>query len=1467
MSEYSDAPAFVICGPRAGRIGSIYPTPVMHAPRDPAVDLLPRTVNRATSLQRDVAVIYPATDPQYGVLAEKIVGALAACGGAAMECIADLALMPERSTPLPAAYRSRPLIVLGSLNTNRTLQPLYADYLCSTDATYPGGDGYDLRTVVNPYGTGTNLILAGGSSFAGVARAVEKLLAALEAAPSLTVPFLLQVELAPGLAADLAAWPYTPLFDSAELQASRNRALLFFTEPIRVIGAYTLMWSWTGDVRYADIARDTLRSLNERMTDGYGDWHYLAERFMRAVPLLIAGGFLDDTDIARTDHLLLLTALGNQDEWWRMRVGEPPLGHRHQGKGTYEFLLLARYLRDQANPTPELRALCDRWIAECRTFLDYLAAARGDDQDDESSLNNIATVFRYALGQELHAFFTSGNARLVAERCLALHDNHGSGAGQGGYGESQGMYLQQEATVQTAASAFYYGDGRLKWILHQLPNLAVAQRYSFLHYTPVFLQKFDTGPELASVPPEAERSVQVLPVTDHQFRISHHPPEHIEYSGHMVNAPETWQLPEAVGLNRISQAHGFDKIRLRSGYGRSDAYLLIQGFQGGFRWQGHMQAANAIVRFFQSGHVWLVQNTSRHSYHDKNGLFISDGRNDTRLPPIAECVATADFSPAALTVTRLSDYHHTTWTRHLFWSKAGEGCFVVIDRVAFEADGPYSLTCSWRTPGYAELAGRRWRADQGTHRFTLVASDHVAATCEEEFDQGACAPFVLRQRRAGSQRASDEATFQNLFYVRAQDATETLDLQRLDDRSALILRDGAPHAWCAVGLKQKFKWLGGAAASAASAWADPKSLVFAGAAEVAFVSVGWRLRSAAPVSALFDLSAATLTVRLDAPDVETTTATFRLGAQVNEFALRDTEAVVLPLPAPDCAALAHAIGAWLGALRPALTSPSAQVASTAQDWASAWTFDSGARVPERIRRVCVTADPLPIDHSPDQLLDPVMPDGYSREIWRQWPRADEYRITLRFPDAQPVSALNILGDCIDDPTLRTFNPLPEGIAVEIETDDGTRRACAVARAPDRRYKRYRDAENRLETYTAAVGEKARAFHLRIPVAADGRPFVLHRLEVLGDRQVAPAVTHWTAADLDGDGVSEIAVINALNELLVLDATGRVRWRHPLPAPATHLSAQPLDAGRPPVLCVGLLGGDVQLYHADGTLRAALPLAAAYAKLKDCLFGWYNAAHSLAVWHRDAAGRGSLVVGGYGIILFLDADGAIAGHSFVDGPWAYDILVAPETRADRGDVYVRCGWNHGILYYKGVPGPGPSGHRHSFGGFMQPMFRELRRVIPFLNGRSLAAAWVDVPSCPAGALFAATELGCGVLSTAKSDWLWKLEGGMSLNACTLGRLADQPVAFTAGADGFVTVVNLADGCVLHSHHAGAPVIGVSQTAPGDLLIATRTGVQRLDPAWQPRGTLTRAIRRVLSFSDGQLLVLRDDNTIELLQTLP
>ena len=271
---------------------------------------------------------------------------------------------------------------------------------------------------------------------------------------------------------------------------------------MKLIGAYGIMYAWTGDRHYGEWAGELLKSLNAQMTDSYGDWHYRAERMLCVLPWLIAGGFLDDADILRTDQLMLGTALGTEDMWWRMRSGDPPLGHRHHGRGTFEFFLMARYLKEQANPNDALREKCERWIAETSAYLDGLGRAATDDQDDESMLTNVTSVFWYALGSEKFDFFESGNAHRFAERALARHDNMGANAGPGGYGEALPgtMVLQQEATVPVAASAFYYQDGGLKWVLEHMPNLKTPLISGYQQFSPIFMHMFHTGDEL---PPTA----------------------------------------------------------------------------------------------------------------------------------------------------------------------------------------------------------------------------------------------------------------------------------------------------------------------------------------------------------------------------------------------------------------------------------------------------------------------------------------------------------------------------------------------------------------------------------------------------------------------------------------------------------------------------------------------------------------------------------------------------------------------------------------------------------------------------------------------------------------------------------------------------------------------------------------------------------------------------------------------------
>lgn len=1411
-----------------------------------------RPLVRTTALgdrKRVPLIVHPDGDG-WAPLAAKIHAALVARGVTA-EVAADTALIPERSVPLAAAQRQRPLIVLGSLGTNRVLQPHYANYLCATDAAYPGPDGWELRTLVDPYHTGANLILCGGSRQAGVARAVDRLGAEIARAPEgVTLPWLLHVELDPAVAALFAAWPHTPLGpDAARIPTSRG--YYFFADLIRSVSTYAHMWWLTADTRYAEVALAHFRALNEHVVDSYGDWHYLAERFLRALPVLAGGGWLTEADRTRTHQLLLGTALASQNDWWRMREGKAPFGHRHQGKGTYEFLVLARVLRDAAEPSPALRALCDRWITECTAFLDGLVRAGIDDQDDESTFNNIAQLFRYALGEERHGFFTEGHARRAADRALALHDNMGSGAGQGGYGEGLSMYYQQEAATQVAGSAFYYGDGELKWIFQHLPRLARAQRFMPFQFTPTFVHQFEVGDELAPQVPRRYCGVSVLPATAHQYTLCTEPPVHIEPRGHLANAIETWLTPEGVGLTRLPREQAFDKLALRGGFAPTDPYLLIQGYQGGFRWQGHMHGANCIVRFAQAGHVWLVQNTVRHAPYDKNGLQFSDGPGLAPLPPLAAHLASADFAPAALTVTQLPDCSGADWTRHLFWSKPGDGWFVVIDHARFTAAGRHSLTCTWRTPAWAGSEGRRWFSRQGTHRFDLVAGEYIPTTTEEETNQGASRPYVLRQRRQGHHAAGDETSFLNLFFVRPQSAPESLDLLRADTRSAVVRRDGQTIAWCGAALTADSRWLPDAVATAASALLTADTLVLAGATGLTLP--GLTFRCDRPAALHLDLTAGTLTVTAPAdarPDLF-------LDAPVSEI----RHPVSLPLPL--AAALKSAVAAWLAAQNPTLQPPATSPAAAAGSWPTLWAQPAGPAVPERLRNVCVTANPPPVDGIAQQLIDTVPPQ--SREIADQWPAAPRYDITLRFPAPQAVESLAILGDGVDEPTLRTFAPLPDGLTVEAEMIDGTREPCAVADAPNRLFKRvYVDLAVALQSRKAAVNRTVAALHVHCPAPPHGRPLVLHELEVLGPRRIPPAVKHWLAADLDGDGQAEIVLVDVSGHLRVLDGQGCLRWERPLGLEATHLSLQPADAGGAVAVCVGLIDGTLHVFGASGQPLWRRALADDLRAFTDRLMGIFYVVNSVEVWHRDATGRGWLAVGGYGLALFLDGDGRILGHAWADGAWVTNILTLPAGHPRAGDLYFRSGWNHGIGHYRAHPGAGPSGVVQSWGGFRQPMFRELTQVIPFVNGPTLGFRQVPIPGRPAGAILAAAELGFGLLDLADNTWTWQHTVANRLQACATAEIDDAPAVLIGAADGFLNGFAQADGRVLRTHAAPAPVVGVQALGPDRLLVASRAGLEILDADWQVRATLARPLRRALVVGHRRVLITRDDHTLEMVE---
>lgn len=1403
----------------------------------------PRTVNWETILVKEnvnlATIIYPAKNPLFRKLAENLADAFRKFSGASPVLLSDEEVMPDRISRMPDDYRSVPLILLGDINTNRTMVNLYVRYRCFADADYPGEDGYELRTVINPYTRSTNVIVVGGSTPKGVGRGVDRLIEELakHSQPrQIILPFLLETDISRGLKKRLDEYPYTNLEAPKPTMASIQGY-----DVIRVVGHYALMYAVTGDRRYGAYAADCLRLFNSHHTDSYGDRHYYMERLLVGIYWLEAGGFFSDEEVVQVDRLLLGTLVKAQDNWWRRKDENIPLGHRHHSKGTYEFLQQARFVRENANISSETYAQCEKWIAECVAFLDALCNACIDDQDDETTLNNMSNLFVYSFAEERYGFFESGNARQSALRALALTDNMGAGAGQGGYGESHmsAMYTQIDATTAVAASAFYYRDPQLKWILEHMPFLREPLRGNIFIYCPIFLHNYATGQNLPEKEPGGLVGIQVLPVTQHQYALNTTPPENIVPLGHFVNAPETWQLAEGIGRNKMTRKEGFDKLALRQSFEPEGAYLLLQGYQGGYNWQGHHQAANCIVRFSQFGKIFLIQNARRHTTYDKNGVLVSKGWDSEGLSPYSRLDGVVENDHCGVAMTSLPECRGAYWRRQILWMKKGSGYFLVLDSIQPQAAGEFSMTCTWRTLAFAEKDGRVLTSGQGDAVFRIVCGEELQNHLGEEYMEGAASPYVWRQYQGGELGQGESVSFHNLFYARKETEDELIDVIKLDTDSGMVKKDGSVESLYRQNPSgNKFEWAG-ISADAALAWLSETCFVLSGAKTVR-------------LGEILLIAASSFSLILESSGVITLTSDYPVQATINGSPAAFPSGIFL-LPAGMAANIVKKI--WDAAIHQ-MRSPTILQQSTRQPMEvkalqQVWRTANFGVAPQRIRDVRIKCDPSPANGFDEQLIDTVPLE--LREFWTQWYEAPEYRLQLRFPTKPLVDSLRLIADGYDEPMMRVFNPLPENIELT-SSYQGIQQSHRVEMLAEVvTFKRYRGQLDRMAGHRALIGTPVDAIELVIQ-APKNRLFVLQDIEIFGGDPIPVKVAHLVTHDLTGKGSGEIFIVTEENEIILLNRSGSILWRQKTHEIVSYVACLDLFGDGKKYICLGMVGGELRILTPEGNLFRAVQLNYLF-KMRLSLFGWVETVLSLSIWRRDESGRAALAVGSYGTIVFLDPDLNILGHSFVDGSWVVNSHAVPAGYANAHDIWVRCGWNHGISVYQGLDSFAPSGKAADFGGVKQPLFRDIKQVIPFVNGHTVAFEWIDRPQ--GGCIVAAAENGVGVMDTISMQWLWMQRGYPYLTGCRLSR--DGQRVILSGMDGFVTVVQFATGKLIQRRWLGKSVVGFGLY--GDTLAAaTLDGIYLLDGDLRTCGFTALPNPRKMICSGNQILVVDQDQKL-------
>lgn len=611
---------------------------------------------------------------------------------------------------------SGPTIVLGTLDNNEQLARMYGLRMSYADAIYPGDGGYQLQTVIDPFGLGGNTVVVGSSDLTGAGLGADRLLEIVGAQNDSVIPWLFEAKLSDQAASYLQ---YDGKPTPANIQTALNSvstwlsrlkpnassetdaaSLHYVLSRIKIYGENYLLTAHPGlgEVykkllvgyanyvnRYPSEAKTQLNERQNMWTDGdtiIQNWTVL-----EASPIFTA---LERKQIASAFYLTY-EANANDGYLTKAEASGPRWNHQifpalsliagsdHFGK---------YYALPQA---PAWRQLGERIFTGNTS---YISLDEGSDYLMHVPMTNID--YGMATG---NLDFIARSLRPSADLNALMIDNLGTMAGGGdtypfGYSNA---YSWGHSQVMNAATLFY-DDPLYRFLLERTRTGPFpGQRMSDLDY-PIHTYTAVKHGEAAELPEGAYPKVQAYPVE----------------KGIYDDLKDTEQTVLDVALPDT-----FHKMTFREGFGPDDSYLIVDGFSAGAH--GH-QDGNAILNYSANGRLFLtdrdyIENTPEHH----SGLVVVKNGEQKKKPPLAKLQWAADIGGIGLSRSTVPNYNGTDWERSII---SPNGSFYLIyDNVLLQEAGNYMLKNNWQTLGTPNVGRDRFEAEQQGVTMTIESMD------------------------------------------------------------------------------------------------------------------------------------------------------------------------------------------------------------------------------------------------------------------------------------------------------------------------------------------------------------------------------------------------------------------------------------------------------------------------------------------------------------------------------------------------------------------------------------------------------------------------------------------------------------------------------------------------------------------------------------------------------------------------
>lgn len=1012
-------------------------------------------------------------------------------------------------------WQTGSLVVLGNLLESKPFARLYGNFFVCADAGYTGDEGYELRTVHEPFGPGCNVVVLGAQAVAGAEAGMNRLIEIVRENAQqgeLSLPRLLELHLQRQGARESLRSPLT------EAQIATGKA--FHDRVYARVGTErsaahrvvrdAMRYHRTGDEGYLSLFRYGMEShmryfAENEYINGKGLGRYDRNfrdswtwAFVVAWDLLEEHpSWTDDERLRITNHVLRCVLECNVYQHWmgkekveQWRTFDSITHNHHTWPGLANLFGGWYFKRHYAHP------FADDWLTIAKGMFNGCKHSAKPWEDSAGyqwiPMGHILT-YTYASGDS--TYIDEGHAALTTKTALMCLDSLGH---QPAFGDHTSFTGNSRLPTMLSALGYATRDGACRWALDWLDAKWGGELQEPFH-TNVKPRRPD---ELTGV------------------AVSYLPSPH-----YALNGKNSQYFPKA----NVSFEESFDKLTLRAGWERTDDYLLLDGYSGGSH--GH-QDCNAIIGYTAAGAHWLVDGEyirQTPKYHNMVTV-VRDGEA-IRNPAMARLDDAAWFGDAAICRTTIPDYNGVRWTRNLFWRP--NGFVVVLDELTALTAGDYSLRCCWRVYGNPTLAGNRLTVEQGDAHFELqnLSGDNLELTRVKRI--GNYPVSQLYQRRSCHLEPGESVTFVNVFRG-APTASDRMDTALCGDKRAMVSLPGKPAAVMGVGDFDA----AGMKVSCAAWMADASGVRAVAAQECSVAGKSlWRTDDPCPVR--------TSGTRIVTGQPETTPhegqrAVMRIDRTPRAKPL-DLHVLTTPVePSPP------SVSSALDGVR---------------RFSPRWSFSAFPRtpVPLPVQSVQTTPDPKSRFRPKERLFDGHVSNSKGSCMF---PAGKSVVIDLDLGEAKDVTEVRVRAWEMSEDWQTTNRKVFTSVdGATWKPAEGTLEIIGTQRW----------GGNVNTIYGQSIDRKVRLIRFTADPAAPDRSVYVAEIEIVGSEEgVLPELTALASARFGKGGRTATVVGTGAGNIVALDGDGKQLWRVDVGGRVTVLAAADLNGGGRDAI---LYGGD------------------------------------------------------------------------------------------------------------------------------------------------------------------------------------------------------------------------------------------------------------------------------------------------------